>query len=134
MPVEPVLLETLTIQAVDTEPVQSTVVLASGSSYRLVCAGVVDIRDGDYSGDGDYWWPNDLPLAIGDSVNGVDMGLAVNDTDGTDSRSPDWGDFSGSHTYEATIPGTDTVLSAIFFDPNHGNNSGALTLEIWGPP
>lgn len=133
-PVEPVLLDTLTIQAVDSDPVQSAVVLLAGRSYRLVATGVVDIRNGDYSGDADYWWPNDLPGVISDSAGGVDMGLAVNDTDGNSDRSPDWGDYDGSHVYEATIPGNDKVLSAVFFDPDNSNNSGSLTLEIWGPP
>ena len=135
--IAPVLLETLTIQADEgVAPVQSTVVLKNGSSYRLVASGVVVVRDDGWSGGADYYWQDDLPdVTRGDSSGGVDLGLAVNDTDGNANRSPDWGSYTDSHVYEATMAGNDSVLSAIFFDPNYDNgNSGALSLEIWGPP
>lgn len=130
----PVLLETLVIDAAATAPTQSSVVLLAGASYRLVASGVVAIRDDGFSGDADYWWDDDLPEVVGDSAGGVDIGLAVNDSDGTSSRAPDWGPPVLSHTYEVSLTGNDAVLSAQFFDPNNGNNSGSLSLEIWGPP
>ena len=133
-PVEPVLLETLIIDAAETDAIQSTVVLQTGSSYRLVASGVVDIRDNDYSGDADYWWPDDLPGLISDSAGGVDLGLAINDTTIDGNRSPNWGDFADSHVYETTMAGTGSTLTAQFHDPNYDNNSGSMTLEIWGPP
>lgn len=132
-PVEPVLLETLTIDSHSTVPVESTVVLLAGASYRLVAAGVVAIRDDGWSGDADYYWDDDTPWLVGDDI-GVDIGLAVNDADGSGARSPDWGDYTDSHVYQATMPGSDSVLSAVFFDPDNSNDSGSLTLEIWGPP
>ncbi len=135
-PVEPVLLETLTIPVTSSEPVESSVVLVAGQSYRLVASGTAIVRVDDvlgrFDGDADYWF-NDV--ARGDTSDGVDLGLAVNDDDGTSSRTPDWGEYTGSHVYEATIPGDDNLLSAVFFDPDYDNgNSGSLTLEIWGPP
>lgn len=132
-PVEPVLLETLTIQATG-EIARSTVVLEAGASYRLVASGVVDIKDGDYSSDADYWWGNGTPWLVGNSSGGVDIGLAIDDTTIDDNRSPDWGDYAGSHVYETTMAGTGATLTAQFHDPNYGNNSGSMTLEIWGPP
>lgn len=132
-PIEPVLLDTLTIPATG-EIVTSTAVLETSASYRLVAQGVVDVRDGDYSGDADYWWSNDLGFIGGDSSGGVDLGLAIDDTTIDGNRSPDWGDYTDSHIYQASMTGTGSTLTAQFHDPNYGNNGGSLTLEIWGPP
>jgi len=135
-PVEPVLLDTLTVSVTTNVPVQSSVVLAAGQTYRLVASGTAVVRDDDlgrYMGDADYWWGGIFDGQ--DSYNGVDYGLAIDDTHVDDSRSPDWGPFADSHVYETTMPGTGSVLSAVFFDSNYNNgNSGSLTLEIWGPP
>jgi hypothetical protein len=133
--VEPVLLETLTVPVTDSEPVQSSVVLLAGRTYRLVASGTAIVRDDDagrYNGDADYWWSD---LISGDTSGGVDLGLAVNDSDGNASRSPDWGGYSDSHVYQASIPGNDKKVSAVYFDPDYDNgNSGSLSLEIWGLP
>lgn len=135
-PVEPVLLETLAIDVASEQTVQSTVVLLSGRTYRLVASGEAVVRDDDlgrYMGDADYWWGGIFDGE--DSYGGVDYGLAINDIQVDGSRSPDWGEFADSHVYETTMPGNDSVLSALFFDSNYGNgNSGSLSLEIWGPP
>lgn len=134
-PIEPVLLETLTIDVAEQDPIHSTVVLVAGQSYQLLASGEAIVRDdevGRFAGDADYWYGGAL---LGDTWLGVDFGIAVNDFDGSGSRAPDWGEFSDAHVYKATIPGNDAVLTAQFFDNNYGNgNSGSLTLEIWGPP
>ena len=134
-PVEPVLLETLTIPVTSDDPVQSTVILLAGQSYQLIASGEATVRDDDlgrYEGDADYWYGGGL---VGDGWLGVDFGIAVNDFDGSGSRAPDWGEFADSHVYQATIQGDGAVLTAQYFDNNYGNgNSGSLTLEIWGPP
>ncbi|HEU5060891.1 MAG TPA: hypothetical protein VFU21_30380 [Kofleriaceae bacterium] len=134
-PVEPVLLETLTIDVSVQSPISSAVVLAAGHTYQLIASGEAIVRDDDlgrFEGDADYWYNGTF---FGDRAGDVDMGLAVNDFDGDDSRAPNWGDFNDSHVYQATVAGNDAVLTAQFFDPDFGNgNSGSLTLEIWGPP
>jgi hypothetical protein len=132
--VEPVLLETLTIEAQNTDPIQSSVVLVVGQTYRLVASGVVAVRTDGWSADADYYWDDRFPGVPGDSAGGVDYGLAVNDTGGSSSRSPDWGEYTQTHVYEAVIPGNDKFLSAVFYDFDNSNDSGSLTLEIWGPP
>ena len=93
------------------------------------------MRDDGWSGDADYYWADDLPdITRGDSAGGVDIGLAINDTTIDNNRSPDWGSYTDSHVYETTMAGTGATLTAQFHDPEYSNNSGSLTLEIWGPP
>lgn len=133
--VEPVLLETLTVES-NGNTVQSSFPLLAGVSYRLVVAGDIVVRDdelGRYRGDADYWYGG---LFEGeDSFNGVDYGVAIDDTDVDGERSPDWGEFADSHNYETTFAGTGSQLTAQYHDSNYGNgNSGSLSLEIWGPP
>jgi hypothetical protein len=127
----PVLLETLTVPATG-EVVPSTTLLRVGATYRLIASGVVSVRDG-YSGDADYYWDDVFGLG-GDAAGGVDLGLAIDDPVIDDTRSPDWGEFSSEHTYEALVAGTGAALAAQFHDPNFGNNGGSLSLAIWGPP
>lgn len=127
----PVLLETLTVPATG-EVVPSTAPLRAGASYQLVASGVVSVRDG-YSGDADYYWDDVFGIG-GDSAGGVDIGLAIDDPTIDETRSPDWGEYSSGHSYQAEVTGTGAALAAQFHDPNFGNNSGSLTLEIWGPP
>jgi hypothetical protein len=131
----PELLETLTVLATG-EVETSDTVLESGATYILVAAGTVVVNDDGYSADSDYWWDDDLPGIGVDGFDGVDYGLAVNDTDVDNSRSPDWGGFdSSAHSYQITMAGTGATLTAQFHDRDYGNgNSGSLTLEIHGPP
>ena len=130
-PPVPVLLETLTVPATG-EVVTSTVVLVSGASYQLVATGEVTVRDG-YGGDADYWY--DVVFGVGgDSSGGVDIGLAVNDTVIDGDRSPDWGEYTESHSYQSTMGGTGSTLTAQYHDPNFSNNGGSMSLEIWGLP
>lgn len=133
-PIEPVLLDTLTVPA-DGQTVTSTVVLVAGASYQLVASGELVVNDDGFSADSDFWWDDDLPGVGFNGFDGVDYCLAVNDTVVDGNCSPDWGDFAGSHTYESTMAGTGSTLVAQFHDRDYENgNSGSLTLEIWGPP
>jgi hypothetical protein len=133
-PVEPVLLETLTVES-NGNTVQSSFALEAGATYRLVASGELVVRDDDagrFSGDADYWYG---VVLSGDGFDGVDFGVAIDDTEVDDERSPDWGEFADSHIYQATIPGTGAQLTAQYHDNNYGNgNSGSMSLEIWGPP
>jgi hypothetical protein len=133
-PVEPVLLQTLTIFAGRMTP-----------SSRRRPPGRVELPAGRnrggrgarrrLDGDADYYWADDLPdITRGDSAGGVDLGLAINDTTIDNNRSPDWGSYTDSHVYETTMAGTGATLTAQFHDPEYSNNSGSLSLEIWGPP
>ena len=132
--VVPVLLETLTVES-NGNTVQSSFALDAGATYRLVVSGEIVVRDDDagrFNGDADFWYGVVLG---GDGFGGVDFGVAIDDTDVDDDRSPDWGEFADSHVYEANIPGTGAQLTAQYHDNNYGNgNSGSLSLEIWGPP
>ncbi len=133
--IEPVLLDTLTIDVTSAAQVQSAVVLLSGQAYQLIASGEAVVRDDDagrYRGDADYWYGS---IFGGDGFGGVDYGLAIDDTVIDGDRSPDWGEFADSHVYQATVTGTGAPITAQYHDSNYGNgNSGSLTLEIWGPP
>jgi hypothetical protein len=131
-PPPPELLETLTVQATG-EVETSNTLLELGASYILIAAGTVAVRDDGYSGDADYWWSDEFGFG-GDTTGEVDLGLAINDIVVDSSRSPDWGDYSSGHSYQVTMEGTGAVLTAQYHDPNFENNSGSLTLEIYGPP
>ena len=132
--VVPVLLEILTVES-NGNTVQSSFELDAGATYRLVVSGEIVVRDDDagrFNGDADFWYGVVLG---GDGFGGVDFGVAIDDTDVDDDRSPDWGEFDDAHVYEANIPGTGAQLTAQYHDNNYGNgNSGSLSLEIWGPP
>ena len=134
-PVEPVLLETLTVES-NGNTVQSSFALETGATYRLVVSGELVVRDdelGEYGGDADYWYGGIFEGE--DGFNGVDYGVAIDDTDIDSERQPDWGAFIDSHVYETTIAGTGAQLTAQYHDSNYGNgNSGSVSLEIWGPP
>ena len=135
-PIEPVLLDTLTIDVTSPAEVQSNVVLLSGEAYQLIASGEAVVRDdgaGRYRVDADYWYGGIFDGE--DSYLGVDFGLAIDDTVIYGDFSPDWGEFADSHIYQATITGTGAPITAQFHDSNYENgNSGSLTLEIWGPP
>jgi hypothetical protein len=133
--VVPVLLETLTVES-NGNTVQSSFALEAGSSYRLIVSGEIVTRDDDvgrFNGDADYWYGG--IFGANDGFNGVDFGVAIDDSDIDGERSPDWGEFADSHVYQATMSGTGAQLTAQYHDHDYDNgNSGSLTLEIWGPP
>src|SRR5690606_30252836 len=141
----PILLEVLEVPA-DGTVVTSTVVLHAGIPYELIALGTVSMVPGEFNADAEFAWDVDRPFIIydgadytgdGDLEMDVDYGLGVDDTDTTDGRRAlRWGNVSAEHEYSAEMPGTGSTITAKFHDDpqRYGNNSGKLTLEIWGPP
>lgn len=131
----PVLLETLQVPTTGRPVALSMTVLESGVAYTLRASGVTQDADDDaWFGDAEYYWHEDVPAIPGDSLGQVDVGLAIDDQQIDDDRTPSWGAYDqATHTYEATFTGKGSVISAQFHDVD-GDNLGALTLEIVGPP
>jgi len=107
----------------------STFVLQLNTMYRLRATGECTVNQGNGSrADAEYFGYN-----VGqtyDTYNGVDSGIAVDDTTPGSTKNPRWGTFSAQHSYEVMWPGTGAAIQARYHDSAYNNNSGSLTLQI----
>ena len=109
--------------------VASTFVLQTGTMYRLRALGECTVNQGNGSrADAEYFGYNVGPSY--DAYNGVDSGIAVDDTTPGATKNPRWGAYSAQHTYETMWPGAGAVIQARYHDSAYNNNSGSLTLQI----
>jgi hypothetical protein len=110
--------------------VTSPVPLVVSEVYRLRAAGecITNSSNGSRA-DADFFGYN-----IGqtyDSFDGVDSGIAINDTTPGAAKLPVWGAFdNANHDYEVEWTGAGTTITAMFHTSSAGNNSGSLTLQI----
>jgi hypothetical protein len=113
---------------------QRFTVLAAGVTYQLVARGVCDIsgvpnlEDADWNFDVAETVMNDL----GDTGL-VDTGLGINDTVVDGDKLPKWGPYRHDHVYTIVFDGLGAPITAELHDSAPGNNTGSLTLEIYGP-
>jgi hypothetical protein len=124
-----VVVETLTIPADGTE-VPSTTVLQAGVGYQLRAMGTYTFKLNPVPSMGDAEYVGFDINALMDSVSGVDVGLAVNDTTVDSNRTPRWGQYTNTHVYEAPWIGDGAVITAKLHDGQYADNSGTLTLQI----
>lgn len=116
---------------VSSAAVSSARELRAGVSYLLRASGTYfsaanTLADAEYFG-----FNNGMPV---DTLSGIDVGLAVNDTVVDGNRVPKWGAYKDTHIYEIEFIGTGTQISAQLHDATYGNNTGSLTLTILTRP
>jgi hypothetical protein len=118
--------DTLTVPS-DGTIVTSNVSLESGVMYRLIASGTfLTNPTNDWFADAEYI---DFPNTV-DVGSGIDFGLAIDDILPDASKTPHWGSYSPSHSYELPWTGEGSPIQAQIHDQVYGNNSGSLTLEI----
>ena len=118
--------------------VPSTLSLTSGTVYKIRVSGTAHVGvQGDSTGDAEYADFSNVPTSVinscGDSTTTVDLGLGVNDAQNDSSKSPNWGAFSGNHTYTVDFTGTGAPVSFTYHDCDYSDNSGTLMVEILAP-
>jgi hypothetical protein len=134
-----VLLETLTVPANTATPTTSSMTLENGKVYTIKASGTYNFRNpGDSQGYladaewalrhdayGEGWTKGDnTPYSL--PYNGLDL---CNDA-GTNTN---WGNLdSTNHQYSTTYKGTGSTISFFIKDSGYTDNSGSLTVEIWG--
>ena len=121
------LIDTVTIE-VDGTVVDSVAVLQAGQTYLLRVSGVFQITSAGALSDAEYW---DNAGTFSDTVSGIDVGVAINDTVVDGNKTPHWGAYNASHIYEVNFVGTGAVIATMVHDGNLTNNVGNLTLEIY---
>lgn len=125
-------LEILAVPA-DGSEVVSTTALRVGVAYELRVSGTFYIAGGtDPYGDADYW---DFAAGAKDKCDDgfTDAGLAIDDPTVDGDKQPHWGPYDASHRYQLGFVGKGAPIAATIHDAAPGNNTGMLTLEIWGP-
>jgi hypothetical protein len=106
---------------------ESSVSLNSGEVYRLRASGECTCTGA--TGCDAEWLDFVSPQTLAFS-NDVDMGIGINDASFDLVRLPDWGAYQPTHEYEVDWTGEGDQIIANFHDPDVGNNTGSLTLEI----
>jgi hypothetical protein len=116
--------------------VMSTTVLQSGLTYQIRVSGTVNTGNGIMA-DAEFADFSNLPTSLlnncDNSATGIDIGLAINDTQMGQTKAPNWGTFKTNHTYVTTIQGTGQPISLSFHDCDCSDNSGFLSVEIRAP-
>ena len=124
-----VVIETLTVPVNGTS-VTSQTALTNGVTYHLRASGTFVIQSPQGTlADAEFW---DFGNTAGpqEGVAGVDCGMAVDDTSVDTNKTPKWGAYDASHTYEITWVGDGTTILAMLHDGNFTNNTGSLSLAI----
>jgi len=125
--------------------VNSETSLVQGVHYKLRALGSTSVFVptfffGSFSeGDAEYGFGSTgFPFFDGNSdtcflPNGFDVGLAINDTDLTNQKTPFWGDFNSSHTYTVDFTGLGGPIAINYHDCEFSGNQGVLTVQIFRP-
>ena len=121
-------IDTLTVSCVGTM-VTSAVVLQANTMYKLLATGECNTNTQNNSrGDAEYFGYN-LGQTY-DTYNGIDSGIAVNDPSPGASKLPQWGMYSGAHTYEVMWPGVGAAITLRFHSSDYSNNAGSLMVRV----
>ena len=128
----PVLLEEMNVPG-DCTVLTSEKILEEGVAYRLAVDGVISMGV-DADADAENFWFRSAPEDILDNADGIEVGLAIDDLDIDDERTPDWGTYRSNHQYELEFIGLGAPINAQFHDSNCANNGGTLNLVLLGPP
>ncbi len=128
-----VLIETLTVNALNVPVVTSTNTLLDGWSYRIEASGTYS-AGGPYQADAEYstnngWttWPDSVP-----GYEGYGEGLLELKVDGS---FVEWGAYNSGHVYTIDYVGTGSTVSFQIYDLGGGtNNSGSLLVKIYATP
>lgn len=127
-------LETVKVTANGTSPVSSTGVLLSGHNYVLKASGTafacnepgcVIKFDASYSTSDNSTWVDGVAAPY-DSYGQTLLDLQVN------GSSINWGVYSPSHSYSYDFVGLGSPVSFQIYDVYYPNNTGNLTVEIYG--
>lgn len=124
------LVDTLIVPA-NGAPVFSSVQLEGGVSYRLRASGTFIIQSLQGTTSDAEFWDFDNPSGPQEGVVGVDIGLGIDDMTVDENRTPKWGAYNASHTYEVMYTGQGRSLRANVHDGNPTNNTGSLTLQVF---
>jgi hypothetical protein len=128
------LLETLSVP-VDGSSVRSTTTLTSGQLYRFRASGTFIIGGPGFA-DAEYSFPANNSFSFNNcnnSPSGVDLGIGISDSINDNSKFPFWGAFNPLHVYDTVMVGQGFPVDLNYHDCNYGDNSGSLTVEIFGP-
>ncbi len=119
--------ETLTVPCLPAARTSTTVLTTTGM-YRLRARGTCTSNSANNSeGDAEYTFN---AVSLSDAANGVDSGIAVDDSTPGSLKQPRWGAFTSTHQYEVPWIGTGATITALFHDSNPSNNAGSLSLDI----
>lgn len=125
------LLETLTVSATSAVATSSTTTLLAGWSYKIEASGTYSAAagitaDAEYSsGPTSYIWQEPVEKYEGYGVNLLDLKV--------DGAFVDWGAYNASHVYALDYVGTGSTVTFLIYDlPPYSNNSGSLTVKIYG--
>jgi hypothetical protein len=140
---------------IDAKGAVSCVALVDGESYKLKASGTYFYRTDGIS-EADAEWAYRIPgegLGYGDgewvkgdvgapginpypSVLGLDVSKFAGPTIGVLSsyQNIDWGNYSETHNYEAMVTGEGGDFCLGIYDSAYGDNSGAVTVEVWWMP
>ena len=118
---------------VDGSSVLSQSVLRDGVDYRLHARGTFVIggpgyADAEYAFTSAYDWVIDGCFDVA-----PDLGIGVDDHVIDELKQPRWGPFNPAHTYSVGFTGRDGPISLDYHDCGYGDNSGELTVDIFGP-
>ncbi len=132
-----VLQETIVVP-VDGSVVLSGTTLTPGVTYKVRASGTFSVGGpGDGRGDAEYANfsnpPGSLQDVCGAGSTGEDLGIGVNDTVNDSRKLPAWGVYNPTHEYTVDMPGTGGRLQLNYHDCVYPDNSGTLTVEIFGP-
>ncbi len=128
-------LETLSVPANSGSPVSSTAALISGHEYKLKASGTamacnepgcVIVFDPEYStsDSGTTWVDGVAPPYDSYGPNLLDLMV--------DGGYVNWGAYNPAHTYEIPYVGTGAPASFGVYDVFYPNNTGALSVDIFG--
>ena len=134
---QPVLVDTVQVYAIDKEPIYSTILLESGVQYQLEAVGTA-FAGGKYTEDIEF----DAKYSITHSKTGDTWTDTVTgyESYGTtlldlfvDGSSVDWGALNPEHTYYLTLTGTSTPVEVELwiYDIYYPNNTGFITVNIY---
>lgn len=104
----------------------STMPLAASGSYLLRVSGTFTCTFTGEPADAEFW--GNPPM---DFASGIDFGVGIDDLV-VDSAKPHWTATTNDHVYEQPYTGAGRPLQVILYDSQYDNNTGNLTLEIFG--
>lgn len=114
--------------------VTSTTTLQSGVSYQLRASGTFTAGGPCTSADADYYLCTTATDFYSCNGESWDMGIGINSSGNTTTKSPSWGPYNSSHIYTINFVGQGAPITFRYHDCSVADNSGSLTVEILRTP
>lgn len=127
--------ETISVP-VDGHSVTSEMTLQSGRLYLLRAAGTFYIGAYPSVGDAEYAYDpasGHIQLHCANDPSQTELGIGVNDSVPDSNKFPHWGPFNQSHVYVIGFVGKGAPITLNYHDCNYADNTGALSVAIYGP-